>query len=726
MSDSSDDLGFKPANTSKEQDSSDDNLGFTPHKSSDLTSDVLRQASFAETSPIIQKLKSFGYGVAEGIPFSEQAAGLIGKLKGQDYSKARDVFKSNAELNQYQNPSEYLLGNLAGGAGTAIVPELAAAGKLGAVASKIPGISTYSKLGEPAKQAVLGASYGASKSNVDLTKGSDLTSEDLVQYAKDIAVPAVVAGGIGLAPKVLAGTVTHTPLGNTSYGKIFNKSYNEGVDLTDKKVLNKLVETKMSLADEISNKILSDAKENAMTKTNLIKEHGQTPINLGEVRKFADDALANLPTDLKENKELVAEIQDKLNQAFKDTEKTVTKKTVGSELTKEVPATPSMRDKLNEKIADAKLKDQELGVNARYEITPIENELGQKRLKVTRMVDEAPAAQTERVVPVKDETGKVIDQRLERNDLPTIETTPGPVGIHPDIEGIPAHKVFSPTVSEEQMIEVMKHPDQYTLEEVNQVRKNIADLLNKNKVKVTPMGDVKNIVHSPLERTLGKVSGAINESEPIAKINSQIQKRAELAEALGMGKMSGEDLEDLALKDQFNATKPLREFANPTDASAEKAAEALKKQQLLSKKLGEYDPELAEKFNKMKGVSEDLSLAGTTDSDAGQLVYHSGRLRAALNQGAGKGGIMLRKLEQGQKYVSTPAVAAAKAPMFSEMSDEQKQDLIQRLKGKGIGGVAKKVEQAAQSNNPLEHAQADFVLKQTPGAKKVLNNNEEE
>lgn len=55
---------------------------------------------------------------------------------------------------------------------------------------------------------------------------------------------------------------------------------------------------------------------------------------------------------------------------------------------------------------------------------------------------------------------------------------------------------------------------------------------------------------------------------------------------------------------------------------------------------------------------------------------------------------------------------------FSDLKPQEMMDLAKRLRGKGIDGVSKKLEQAAQSNDPVQKAQAEFVLKQNPSAKK--------
>jgi len=60
------------------------------------------------------------------------------------------------------------------------------------------------------------------------------------------------------------------------------------------------------------------------------------------------------------------------------------------------------------------------------------------------------------------------------------------------------------------------------------------------------------------------------------------------------------------------------------------------------------------------------------------------------------------------------------------MSPEQQMNIAARLKGKGIDGVANKIEKAAQTKDPIEKAQAEFIVKQNPTARKQIENPDEE
>lgn len=57
---------------------------------------------------------------------------------------------------------------------------------------------------------------------------------------------------------------------------------------------------------------------------------------------------------------------------------------------------------------------------------------------------------------------------------------------------------------------------------------------------------------------------------------------------------------------------------------------------------------------------------------------------------------------------------------FSKMSSQQMLDLAQRLRGKGMDGVATKVQKAAESDDPVQKAQAEFVIKQSPAARRHI------
>jgi len=701
----------------KSQTSGFDPKAYLDKKASETVDGTLRQGSWSETSPVIQKLKALGYGT--NLPGSSEIAGLIGKLKGQDYKEAQNIYKANAELSQHENPSEYGAGSLLGGAAMAVLPEAKIAQGLPLIGKAA---SAFSKLANPAKAAIFGGVQGAEASNVDVIGGVPLTGESLQQLGKDIAIPAAAGAGLAGIPALVKGTVDKTPIANSSYGKVFKKAYEEGVDLSDKKVLNQLATQKLNLADDISNKILADAKQNAMLKGSLIEKHGQVPVNLGEARSFADEAISKLSPDLKENKELISQIKQKLNQAFKDTEEIKQRPVTTSEVTK-IPYEKSMREKLEEKIADQKLKDEDLGINARYEINPVKNELGQSRLKVNKYVDDVPSYSPEKLVKEIGEDGKPTGYKVldPESQQPSIDTSAQVTGIYPDIEATGGYKKFTPSTVMEDYSQLTKHPEQYTLEEANQVRKNLAEVLKKNKVQLSPMGDIKNIVHSPLEQTLGKVSNVINESTPeISSVNKQIIKRGEIADALGLGKLKGEDIEDLALKDKMDLNKPLRQLSNPAETSVEEAQNRITNQNQLSKSLKEYNPELSDKFDKMKNLSEDLSTGDMVDNGVDQLAYRSGRIKAVAKQVAGKGGMYLGKIANTPPVVTSSFTNLGVSPTFGDMTTEQKLELAKQLRSQNNAGVAVKVEKAAASNDPIDHAQADFVLGQTGGSRKKV------
>lgn len=111
-----------------------------------------------------------------------------------------------------------------------------------------------------------------------------------------------------------------------------------------------------------------------------------------------------------------------------------------------------------------------------------------------------------------------------------------------------------------------------------------------------------------------------------------------------------------------------------------------------------------------KGTGGVLELAGSAAKNLiNPIVAESGALPT-----------MVRSEDIG----NTPNVSKMK---FSDLKPDEMMALAQRLKGKGIDGVAKKVEQAAQSNDPVQKAQADFVIKQNAGAKRHVEfPNEEE
>lgn len=740
----------------------------------DPNKNTIRQASWAETSPLVQGTKNTLLGVTAGIPFTEQIAGIVGALRGKGYANSRDKLINSEEMAQYENPGLYAAGNVAGGIGVALAPELVAgkvlqgakvaqaanaASKTGSALAPglvigdalqagnlIPKATTATKIAsaykntpEVLKQAGFGAIYGASKSGVDLTK-DDLSLGDIGNYAFDITKPTAYGGLIGMIPAAIAGTITKTPLKNTGYGKLFKKSYEEGVDLSSGDVINKLAKEKISKSNEIAETILGNAKKKAIAKAEAIGQNADVPLNLKDIRQFAEEELGKLSPDLKSNQQLIAEVQNELSQAFKD--KTITTKVPKIDVTKtEVPYEPSSLDKLREKIADQKLKDADLGINARYDINKVKNELGQDRLKVNKYVDDVPKASPEKLINELDSQGqptgyKVLDVTEQQ---PSIDTSASVTGIHPDIPASGGYSKFTPEQTIEEYTKLEKHPEMYTLKEADEIRKNLSTLIDQQKHKIDPMGGTKSIAYDPLNRTRGKLSELINESTPeISKLNKELRNTADVADALGMGKMDADTIADLSLKDQFKINDPIRELANPASHSVEAANKQMINQSKFMEKLQQLDPASVEKFKRTMNISEDLDLGQALGTAEKGITTRYGAFQTGLKHAAGKGGIALRSINKGSKYLATtPEIATAYSPEYnekteekrqqlSEMSPEQMMDIASRLKGKGIDGVANKIEKAAQSKDPVQKAQAEFIVKQNPTARKQIENPNEE
>lgn len=153
--------------------------------------------------------------------------------------------------------------------------------------------------------------------------------------------------------------------------------------------------------------------------------------------------------------------------------------------------------------------------------------------------------------------------------------------------------------------------------------------------------------------------------------------------------------------------------------------------------------DIANRYIMSREVNKPLTISREGAKRAAMIG--SGYAGRALNATDKATGGLTSIVGSGLKSAATPAIEeagtlptmfkqddirSAKEPSkskFSELSQSQMLDIAKRLKGKGIEGVANKIEKAASSKDPIQKAQAEFLAKQTPGARKLIENpNEEE
>lgn len=108
--------------------------------------------------------------------YDPQIAGAYGALTGDDYTQKRDEYSAFKNKIKEENPTEYLGGQIVGGAAQLFGPGLAMKGiskvapgiasKVTSLASKIPAAESY--LGSAAKSTAIGAGYGAAQNTPDV------------------------------------------------------------------------------------------------------------------------------------------------------------------------------------------------------------------------------------------------------------------------------------------------------------------------------------------------------------------------------------------------------------------------------------------------------------------------------------------------------------------------------------------------------------------------------
>jgi len=230
----------------------------------------------------------------------------------------------------------------------------------------------------------------------------------------------------------------------------------------------------------------------------------------------------------------------------------------------------------------------------------------------------------------------------------------------------------------------------------------------------------------------------------LAKSNTDIQNLLKAQEILNVG---GEGATEYGGKQILTPlTARLEKEGTSGIAARQKFEEAINA-------LKQADPKYAEQAEKrLKDLAEQYGL--NVESGTNFNVSHTGLLRQAarvpgyIGRGlhatdeafGGLPGMIGKPVGKITEQVfkesgSLPSMinasdieAAQTRPkrQFSEMSSEQMMNIAARLKGKGIDGVANKVEKAAQSNDPVQKAQAEFIVKQNPTARKQIENPDEE
>jgi hypothetical protein len=244
---------------------------------------------------------------------------------------------------------------------------------------------------------------------------------------------------------------------------------------------------------------------------------------------------------------------------------------------------------------------------------------------------------------------------------------------------------------------------------------------------------------SKLNNDVNPQTGEIVQSK-LGGLNNKIQN---LIEAQDIFNTSGKGLDELG--NQKTLTPLLQRLESDTTSSDiarsqfKKGIEALKQ---ANPKLGSEIEQSAEDIAGRYDLARDVNKPITISREGGKraAMVGAGYLGRGLNSldeslgGLGTDVIkpitkaLIPSFEKGGANVTLNTAKDTRAAdtstldrKFSEMGPEQLKAVADRLRARGGNeGVVKKVEQAAESNNPTQKAQAEFVIKQNPNARKAL------
>ncbi len=259
-------------------------------------------------------------------------------------------------------------------------------------------------------------------------------------------------------------------------------------------------------------------------------------------------------------------------------------------------------------------------------------------------------------------------------------------------------------------------------------------------------------VVSLAKRLSGKLSEKLNTevnpetgellATPLGKANAKIQNLMEAQDIFNTG---GQGLDELG--NQKALTPLLQRLESDTTASDiarsqfKKGIEALSKAEPeLGAKAEKSASDIADRYIMAREANKPITISREGAKRAAMLgAGYAGRGLSALDTGTGGLAGMLGKgiikpiseqltneagaiptMVNSPDIKNAPEVEKTRAK-FTDMNQEQKRELIKRLRNQNNSGVADKLEKAANSKDPVEQAQADFVLGQSGGQIKKGN-----
>ena len=248
-----------------------------------------------------------------------------------------------------------------------------------------------------------------------------------------------------------------------------------------------------------------------------------------------------------------------------------------------------------------------------------------------------------------------------------------------------------------------------------------------------------------LNSQVNPVTGEITQS-PLGAANKKIQ---DLISAQDIFNTGGKGIDDLGMEKKIT---PLLQRLESDSVSSDvarsqfqKGIQALKQAEPeLGTEIEKQAMDVANRFDMTRDVNKPITISREGGKRAAQIgAGYLGRGLNAADQALGEAPSMIGKpvvetlspVTQRAGIISTINQASdlkdantnSLTKKMSQMNPDQLRSVAQRLRGQpGLDAVAKKVDNAAQTNDPVSKAQAEFVIQQNPNAKRLLENPNEE
>lgn len=577
------DLGFQPEEKKKNIDLSD--LGFESEKPSKESSSTLmdsaRGAAQGATAGFADEIISGAISLLdpENIVGREKRElldkGFTGDIMttGKLYQDQLDTYRAEDKKAQENSPAGYVLGNLLG----SVAPGVALGKAIGPMAQglSLPSKAALQKVAPLSDEALKlagavqgplnratagqilknnltgglasGAISGAGMSEANLTEG------EVGKFLKDVTSDAALGGalGLGVTGAHLAargaknlGQKGANWLSKTKIAENFRKAKDfgkEGIDLSSREGLAATEEVEKVLADKI-----------ALT-TDAIQKHTGKALGEKRAQLIASGAAQPVKEELNTIKNVIESLKESNDPgALRDAnflEEWYLNTTKGKEVpvevsnifktfkpgkTKEIPASPSTLEKLQEEVKKLQFQSARAGENAKFNIVEDVDDAGNKYLSILKSLDEQVNA-VERPL-IDPETGKTLGLTYQSlKDLPdnfksNVRVTKPQLAA----SGNPASTVSEPvTVNVNKLVRTIKQRPGNVLDDslgqAEKIRKELTGFGRAGREELNT-NEALNAVGS----TAQKIQNKIMENKELAPLNQKAAAAYQILDDLGL------------------------------------------------------------------------------------------------------------------------------------------------------------------------------------------------